>query len=74
MVPVSRTPLSRQYATSKPFTNPKPRSRRRLVILATTGGGAAAGLLAVSDDLKITYEAAERSSRVAYALLVCINE
>ncbi|KAK1760598.1 ABC1 family-domain-containing protein [Echria macrotheca] len=68
------SPTSRQFATARPFPNPKPRSRRPLVLLATTGGVATVGLATVGDDIKATYEAAERSSRVAYTLLVCIQD
>ncbi len=44
------------------------------MVLASTGGGAAAMLLAVGDDVKSSYEAMERSGRVASALILCINE
>jgi len=71
----SQTPFPRRYGTAKlPPTPPKSRSRRRAVILATTGGAAATGLLAFGGDIKSTYEATERSLRVASTLLICINE
>ncbi|KAK0636163.1 ABC1 family-domain-containing protein [Bombardia bombarda] len=72
-----RTPVSRQYGTSRPpFANPKPsRPRRRAALLAATGTAATVGgLLAVGDDVKHVYNAAERTGRVALALVVCIND
>lgn len=71
-----RTPLSRQYGSTGPsFTTPKPKPRRRTaVLLATAGGGAAAMLLSVSDDVKNSYGALERTGRVASTLVLCINE
>lgn len=38
------------------------------------GGAAGVGLLTVADDIKGTYEGAERAGRVASALFICINE
>lgn len=72
---LSRAPISRQYATSKPtLASPKSRPRRCVVLLAATGGAAAVGLLAVGDDIKHGYEATARTARVASTLLICINE
>jgi len=72
---LSRTPISRPYATSKPtLASPKSRPRRRVALLAATGGAAAVGLLAVGDDIKHGFEATARTARVASALLICINE
>ncbi|KAL1878785.1 hypothetical protein VTK73DRAFT_7542 [Phialemonium thermophilum] len=77
----TRIPLSRQFGTSKArrtnaaFGN---RSRRQAVILAATGTGIAsgilAGVLAFTDEIKHSYEAAERTGRVASALAICIND
>ncbi|VBB76106.1 Putative ABC transporter [Podospora comata] len=58
------------------------RSRaRRSAVLAATGGGVAAAaatvggsLLAFGDDIKNSYEAMERTGRVAAALVLCIND
>nr|CAD11388.1 conserved hypothetical protein [Neurospora crassa] len=47
---------------------------RRTVLLAAGGGAAAAGLLAVGDDVKYTYEAVERTGRVASTLAICVND
>jgi aarF domain-containing kinase len=71
-----RPALLRQYGTTGPsFTTPKPKPRRRAaVLLATAGGGAAAMLLSVGDDVKNSYEAIERTGRVASTLVLCINE
>jgi aarF domain-containing kinase len=44
------------------------------VLLATAGGGAAAMMFSVGDDVKNTYEAMERSRRVASTLVLCIND
>lgn len=71
---------SRQYGTSKPSlprlsTRP---GRRRAVILAATGTGLAtgilAGVIAFTEEIKQSYEAAERTGRVASALAICIND
>lgn len=50
-------------------------------MLAATGGGVAAAaatvggsLLAFGDDIKNSYEAMERTGRVAAALVLCIND
>ena len=45
-------------------------------MLLAAGGGAAAtaGLMAFGDDVKYTYEAVERTGRVATALAVCVND
>ncbi|KAK3296804.1 ABC1 family-domain-containing protein [Chaetomium fimeti] len=72
-----RAPIPRRYGTAGPSfgTSPKPKSRRRTaVLLATAGGGAAAMMLSVGDDVKNTYEAMERSGRVASTLVLCIND
>ncbi|KAK3903826.1 ABC1 family-domain-containing protein [Staphylotrichum tortipilum] len=73
-----RTPPKqcRQYGSARPSSTPpkgKPR-RRTAMVLASAGGGAAAMLLAVGDDVKSSYEAMERSGRVASALILCIND
>lgn len=44
------------------------------MILTASGGAAAAAVLAFGDDIKQSYEAAERIGRVAVALAVCIND
>lgn len=49
--------------------------KRTLLLASTTGAAAAtAGLFAFSDDIKYTYEAAERTGRVASALVKCVND
>jgi len=53
----------------------KPRSRRTaIVLLASAGGGILAMLAAAGEDVKNSYEALERTGRVAAALVLCINE
>jgi aarF domain-containing kinase len=48
------------------------------VIWAATGTGVAtgvlAGVLAFGDQIKYSYDAAERTGRVASGLAICINE
>lgn len=51
-----------------------PKSRGGVVLLAAGGGAAATGVLAFTDDIKYSYDAAERTGRVAAALAICINE
>ncbi|KXH50409.1 ABC1 family protein [Colletotrichum simmondsii] len=46
----------------------------RVWLLASGGGAATAGVLALGDDIKHGYDAAERAGRVAAALAVCIND
>ncbi|KAL8305169.1 hypothetical protein RB597_003926 [Gaeumannomyces tritici] len=53
---------------------PRQRSRRGGVLLATTGGAASVGLLAFTDDIKQSYEVAERCARVAVALYTNIQD
>ncbi|OIW23633.1 hypothetical protein CONLIGDRAFT_137065 [Coniochaeta ligniaria NRRL 30616] len=73
----------RQYASSSRSTKfPKqpvrPPRRKRAVIWAATGTGVAtgvlAGVLAFGDQIKYSYDAAERTGRVASGLAICINE
>lgn len=48
---------------------------RRPLLYASAGvGTVGATALAFTDDIKNSYEAAERTGRVAVALAVCINE
>lgn len=73
----SRPDAARRYATSRFSSSAKQSagpSRRRLVLLAATGGAAGASILAFTDDIKQSYESAERAGRVASALGICINE
>lgn len=70
--------MPRQYDSNTRFyssrtTTSPPRPRRR-VILYASAAGAGASLLAVADDVKGTFEGAERAGRVASALFICINE
>ncbi len=80
----SRLPPSRRYygtSKGKSASNGNLRGqesrpkRSRGVLLAATGAGAAgASVLAFTDDIKHSYEAVERTGRVAAALGICINE
>ncbi|KAL2157694.1 hypothetical protein VTH06DRAFT_5177 [Thermothelomyces fergusii] len=68
---------ARPWSASQPGPKPKPKPRRRAAVLlatATAGGGAAAMLVSVGDDIMNSYEAIERSGRVASALVLCIND
>ncbi|KAK4219554.1 ABC1 family-domain-containing protein [Rhypophila decipiens] len=72
-----RPNFSRQYGTSRPPPPPKgsrTSSRRRVILLASTGGAAGLGLLAIGDDIKVAYEAAERSGRVVSVLYINIRD
>ncbi|AEO57013.1 hypothetical protein MYCTH_2302690 [Thermothelomyces thermophilus ATCC 42464] len=62
---------TRPWLASQP--RPKPR-RRAAVLLAAAGGWAAAMLVSVGDDIMNSYEAIERSGRVASTLVLCIND
>lgn len=46
----------------------------RLILFASTGAAAGTAALAFTDEIKNSYEAAERTGRVVAALAVCINE
>lgn len=50
------------------------RSRRALLLAATGAAGVATTTLAFTDDIKNSYEAAERTGRVVAALAICIND
>ncbi|KAK0626883.1 ABC1 family-domain-containing protein [Immersiella caudata] len=43
-------------------------------MLASAGGALGASVLAFGDDVKATYEASERSLRVASTLFICVND
>ncbi|KAJ9156501.1 ABC1 family protein MCP2 [Pleurostoma richardsiae] len=70
-----RFPSTRQYSTSRqsvPKHKAQP-ARARVVILAASGA-AGAGVLAFTDDIKYSYDAAERTGRVGVALAVCVSD
>lgn len=77
---LSSFPASRQFGTSRAGSTKfnVPPNRRRVVILAAAGTGVAttilASVLAFTDEVKHSYEGAERTGRVASALAICINE
>ncbi len=48
--------------------------RKGRVLAAAAVGGVGASVLALGDDVKHAYEAAERTGRVVSTLAVCINE
>lgn len=47
---------------------------RRRILFASGSAVAGATVLAFTDDIKASYEAVERTGRVAVGLAVCINE
>jgi aarF domain-containing kinase len=47
---------------------------RRILLYASSGAAAGISVLAFSDNIKNGYDTAERSSRVATVLALCINE
>ncbi|RDA83147.1 hypothetical protein CP532_3187 [Ophiocordyceps camponoti-leonardi (nom. inval.)] len=49
-------------------------SKRALVFASTGAAGITATALAFTDEIKSGYEAAERTGRVATALVICIND
>jgi aarF domain-containing kinase len=61
----------RNYATLRGYSRPR---RRRNVALAVAGGATGVGALTLTDDVKHTYKAIERTGRVVGTLAVCINE
>ncbi|KAK3956982.1 ABC1 family-domain-containing protein [Pseudoneurospora amorphoporcata] len=66
---------SNRSSSSSSNTSGKTNNGRRTMLLAAGGGAAAtAGLLAFGDDVKYTYEAVERTGRVATALAACVND
>jgi len=76
--PQSSQPFSRvrQYSssyTSSQSAGSSPK-RKRVILWAASGAATGATVLAFTDDIKHGYESAERTSRVAAALFVCINE
>ncbi|KAJ6440528.1 DUF92 domain protein [Purpureocillium lavendulum] len=50
------------------------RSRRVLLLASTGAAGVASTALAFTDDIKTSYEAAERTGRVIATLAICIND
>jgi aarF domain-containing kinase len=52
----------------------KGKGRKSVVLAAAAGSGLAVGGLAFTDDIKHGYKAAERTGRVAGALIANINE
>ena len=73
----------RHYSNASTKSFPKqnvraPRRKGAVVIWAATGTGVAtgvlAGVLAFGDQVRYSYDAAERTGRVASGLAICINE
>ena len=65
---------AKRFSTKARRLPPQKRTRIVLLTCATTGTLGAATLVAVSDEVKHGYNAAERTGRVASTLLRCINE
>ena len=65
---------AKRFSTKARRLPPQTRKRIVLVTCATTGTLGAGTLVAVSDEVKHGYNAAERTGRVASTLVQCINE
>lgn len=69
---------ARQFASGKGSSHGdngrKSRSSRVLLYASTGAAAVASTALAFSDDIKNSYEAAERTGRVIATLAICINE
>lgn len=74
----NRNPVPRQNGwdrrTYSSKTTGQPRRPRGRVLLFASVAGAGASILAVTDNVKSTYQGSERALRVASALFICINE
>ncbi|KAF2652478.1 ubiquinone biosynthesis protein [Lophiostoma macrostomum CBS 122681] len=69
-------PPNRRAFTTKPPTNPIPKTRKRRRILVASGGLVLGGatLVTVNDDAKHAVTAVQRSSRVVSTLFININD
>ncbi|RDA87189.1 hypothetical protein CP533_6920 [Ophiocordyceps camponoti-saundersi (nom. inval.)] len=67
-------PASKWSSTLARRGRGRPSSRRTLLFASTGAVGIAGTALAFTDDIKSGYEAAERTGRVATALVICIND
>lgn len=61
-------------SSSSQGAGPKRKPRRALLFASTSAAVGGVTALAFVDDIKGTYEAAERSGRVVAGLGICINE
>lgn len=71
---IARRFVSGQSSSSHANGGAKSGPNARLILFASTGAAAGTAALAFTDEIKNSYEAAERTGRVVAALAVCINE
>jgi aarF domain-containing kinase len=80
--PPPRHSIARRFASGRTWSQGKGKAHdgaksgpnARLILFASTGAAAGTAALAFTDEIKNSYEAAERTGRVVVALAVCINE
>lgn len=71
---IARRFVSGRKSSSEGNGGAKSGPNARLILFASTGAAAGTAALAFTDEIKNSYEAAERTGRVVAALAVCINE
>ncbi|KAK0760204.1 hypothetical protein N5P37_007284 [Trichoderma harzianum] len=71
---IARRFVSGQSSSSHANGGAKSGPNARLILFASTGAAAGTAALAFTDEIKNSYEAAERTGRVVAALAVCIND
>ncbi|PMD27315.1 ABC1 family protein-like protein [Hyaloscypha hepaticicola] len=69
----ARNSESKTYGNGSQSAKSKSKKRRR-VVFAAAGGALGVTAVALTDDVKHTYRAAERTGRVVSTLAVCIND
>lgn len=81
--PPARQFIARRFASGRTWSQGRERANdgaksgpanARLILFASTGAAAGTAVLAFTDEIKNSYEAAERTGRVVVALAVCIND
>jgi aarF domain-containing kinase len=71
---IARRFVSGRKSSSQGNGGAKTGPNAKLILFASTGAAAGTAALAFTDEIKNSYEAAERTGRVVAALAVCINE
>ncbi|PTB39049.1 uncharacterized protein TrAFT101_007073 [Trichoderma asperellum] len=71
---IARRFVSGRKSSSEGNGGAKSGPNARLILFASTGAAAGTAALAFTDEIKNSYEAAERTGRVVAALAVCIND
>lgn len=71
----ARNSKSKTYGTGSQSAKSKPKSKKKgRVLFAAAGGALGVTAVALTDDVRHAYGAAERTGRVVSTLAVCINE